>query len=107
MSPPVSEDAIAAGLGVQLTPDPGGAVKIEGITLADRSPSRSAGSPGTLARLHLGMDKESREERRKKARAEERRRREEIDKVLEGPKHTPFEAPATSHIIENPPRKRQ
>jgi hypothetical protein len=50
-------------------------------------------------------EQESREERRKKARAEERRRQEEIDKILEEPKHTPFEAPATAHIVENPPRK--
>lgn len=51
------------------------------------------------------MTKESREERRKRERAEERRRQEEIDKLLQEPQQTPFEAPATSHIVENPPRQ--
>jgi hypothetical protein len=49
---------------------------------------------------------ESRDERRRKARAEEQKRQEEIDKKLDEPKLPSFEAPASGHIVEDPPRRK-
>jgi hypothetical protein len=53
-----------------------------------------------------GMSEE-REARRKKAKEEERRRHEEIDKLLEEPRPPAFEAPASAHIVENPPKRKR
>ena len=50
---------------------------------------------------------ETRDERRKKAKAEERRRQEEIDERLKEPRPPAFEAPASAHIVENPPRPKR
>lgn len=57
---------------------------------------------GGLGCSMVGMTDESRDERRRRVKAEERKRQEEVDKMLEEPRHPVFEAPATGKVVEKP-----